>query len=681
MMAEKVGIYVCHCGSNIAGMVDVEEVARWAGQQIAEVAVSRDYKFMCSSPGQQMIAEDIRKKHLTRVVVAACSPHLHEKTFRRACAAAQLNPYLCQMTNIREHCSWTSTDKAAATAKAKALVSAAAERVKQHQPLEPLLVKVNPATLVVGGGIAGLQATLELAEAGYHVYLVEREPSIGGHMAQFDKTFPTLDCSACILTPKMSEVGQHENVTLLTYSELEEVSGSVGDFQVKIRKKARYVDDAACTGCGICSEKCPRKVMDHDFEAGLGYRKAIYTPFPQAIPRIPVIDVHACIWFERGKCRACEKLCPNNAIDFRQADKIIQLQVGNIILATGWRLFDCRRIPQYGYGRLANVYTNLEFERLCNAAGPTAGKIVLRDGKTEPKSVAIIHCVGSRDVHFHDHCSAVCCMAALKFGHLVLERTGAEVYSFYIDMRTSQKGYEEFYQRLLEEGLHFVRGKVAEVTDAARLPSEQGKLIVQVEDTLLGRQRRMPVDMVVLMGALEPQADAKELGLKCGISCGTAGWYTERHPKLDPVATMTDGVLVAGVCQGPKDIPASVAQGAAAAARVQAMIAKGTVLIEPIVATINEEACSGCRVCNNLCPFSAIEFDPQKAVSRVITALCKGCGTCVAACPAGVITGAHFSDQQIFAEIQGALWDAGPNGDGSGAKEYLPEPQSEAVSA
>ncbi len=657
-MAEKVGIYVCHCGSNIAGMVDVEDVARWAGETIRDVTISRDYKFMCSSLGQQMIEEDIKKQGLTRVVVAACSPHLHEKTFRRACANAQMNPYLCQMVNLREHCSWVGTDKAASTAKAKALVYAAAERVKWQEPLEPMPVKVNPNTLVIGGGIAGLQATLELADAGYHVYLVERSPSIGGHMAQFDKTFPTLDCSACILTPKMSEAGQHEHVTMLTYSELEEVSGSVGSFKVKIRKKARYVKDEDCTGCGICVEKCPRKVPDTEFEAGLGYRKAIYTPFPQAVPRIPVIDTANCTFFERGKCKVCEKVCPTKAIDFEQKDTIVDIEVGNIVLATGWKLFDVKRLPQYGYGRLANVFTNMEFERLCNAAGPTGGKIVLRDGKTEPKSVAIIHCVGSRDVNSNEYCSAVCCMAALKFGHLVLEKTQAEVYSFYIDMRPNQKGYEEFYQRLLEEGMHFVRGKVAEVTDAARLPSEEGKLIIQAEDTLMGRQRRIPVDMVILMGAMEPQADAKDVGLKCGISCSMAGWYTERHPKLDPVATMTDGVFVAGVCQGPKDIPASVAQGAAAAARIQGMITKGTVMIEPIVASINEDGCSGCRICNNLCPFNAIEYDEKKEVSRVVTAMCKGCGTCVAACPAGVITGAHFNNKQIFAEIEGALWDA-----------------------
>ena len=657
-MAEKVGVYVCHCGSNIAGKVDVEEVARWAGENVKDVVVSRDYKFMCSALGQKLVEDDIKKEGLTRVVVAACSPHLHERTFRRACSNAGLNPYLMEMTNIREHCSWVHADKEAATQKAKSLVAAATERVKYQEPLEPTYVDVNPATLVVGGGIAGLQAAVELADAGYRVYLVERQPSIGGHMAQFDKTFPTLDCSACILTPKMSDAGQHENVTMLTYSELEEVSGSVGNFKVKIRQKARKVDYDACTGCGVCVEKCPRKVLDLEFEAGMGTRKAIYMPFPQAVPRVPVLDTESCIWFERQRCGACRKLCPTDAINFDQEDEIIEVNVGNIIIATGWKPFDCTTIPQYGFGRLANVYTSLEFERLCNAAGPTNGKIVMRDGKTEPKSVAIIHCVGSRDTRHNEYCSGVCCMASLKLGHLVLEKTNAEVYSFYIDMRTNQKGYEEFYQRLLGEGMNFVRGKVSEVTDAARMPEEEGKLIVQCEDTLVGKQRRLPVDMVVLMGALEPQADAKELGLKCGISCSMAGFYTERHPKLDPVATMTDGVFVAGACQGPKDIPASVVQGAAAAARVMAMITKGKVMIEPVVAKIDEEKCSGCRICNNLCPYNAIEYDEARGVSHVLTALCKGCGTCVSACPAQIISGAHFSNQQIFAEIEGALWDA-----------------------
>jgi heterodisulfide reductase subunit A len=556
-----------------------------------------------------------------------------------------------------------------ATSKSKAMVAGAVERVKLQQPLEPNEVPVNPDTLVVGAGIAGIQAALELADAGYQVHLVEREPSIGGHMAQFDKTFPTLDCSACILTPKMSDVGNHPNINLLSYSEVEEVTGYVGNFVARVRKKARYINEVDCTGCGICIDKCPKKVVDDVFEAGLGYRKAVYRPFPQAVPKFPVIDRESCIYFERGTCKACEKFCPTNAIDFEQQDTYLDLEVGNIILATGFDLFDARKIPQYGYGRLANVYTSLEFERLCNAAGPTEGKIVLRDGVTQPKSVAIIHCVGSRDKRHNSHCSAICCMSALKFGHLVMEKTGAEVYSFYIDMRPLHKGYEEFYDRLLEEGMHFIRGRVAEVTDAARLPGEEGKLIVQAEDTLLGAQRRVPVDMVVLMAGLQPRADAKEVGLQFGISCSMAGWFTERHPKLDPVATMTDGVFIAGTCQGPKDIPDSVSQGAAAAARVQGMIAVGSVEVEPVVATIHEERCSGCRICNNLCPFNAIEYLEEKTVSYVNAALCKGCGTCVAACPAGAISGAHFSNEQIFAEISGLLYDVAR---GNGAR--APQP-------
>ena len=656
----RVGVYVCHCGSNIAKMVDVEGTARFAAEELGDVVVARDYEFMCSALGQSMIEDDIRSEGLDRVVVAACSPHLHEKTFRRACQNAGMNPYLMQMTSIREHVSWVTRDKGKATEKAKALIAGAVARVKHQKPLVPLQVEVNPNTLVLGGGIAGIQAAIELADAGHPVWVVEREPSIGGHMAQFDKTFPTLDCSACILTPKMSEAGQHDHIKLLTWSELESVDGSVGSFHVRIRQKARCVVEETCTGCGLCVEKCPRRVLDEVFEVGMGHRKAIYTPFPQAVPKIPVLDKANCTWFERGKCGACKKLCPTKAIDFEQEDQILELDVGNIILATGFDTFDARRIPQYGYGRLANVFTSLEFERMCNASGPTGGRIVLRDGKTEPRSIAIVHCVGSRDKNYNEYCSSVCCMAALKFGHLAMEKTGAEVTSFYIDMRTPSKGYEEFYHRLLEEGMRFVRGKVAEVTDAARMPGEEGMLIVQAEDTLLGRQRRIPVDMVVLMSAFEPRHDAYETGLKAHISCSSAGWYNERHPKLDPVATMTEGVFVAGACQGPKDIPASVVQGAAAAARVQAMISKGVVEIEPVVAAVTADTCSGCRICNTLCPFGAIHYLSEPNVSEIETALCKGCGTCVAACPAGAITGAHFGDHEILAEIEGLLLDALP---------------------
>ncbi|HZY41320.1 MAG TPA: CoB--CoM heterodisulfide reductase iron-sulfur subunit A family protein, partial [Anaerolineae bacterium] len=534
-------------------------------------------------------------------------------------------------------------------------VSGGVERVIENAPLEPLRVPINPATLVVGGGIAGIQAATEIADAGFPVYLVEREPSIGGHMAQFDKTFPTLDCAACILTPKMVTAGAHEKIKLFTWSEVESVSGYVGNFTVTIRQKARYVNTELCTGCGICQEKCPKKIIDEVFEAGLSYRKAVYTPFPQAVPRYPVIDKPNCTFFQKGTCKACEKFCPTNAIDFNQKDELITVQVGNIILATGFDLFDPRRIPHYGYGRLANVYTSLEFERLSNAAGPTNGDIVLRDGKTQPRAVGIVHCVGSRDRNYNNYCSAICCMQSVKFAHLVHERTGATVYNFYIDMRTPAKAYDEFYQRVMEEGTLFVRGRVAEVTDAARKPTEEGRLIIQVEDTLAGKQRRIPVDMVILSAGLEPRKDAKETAHKFGISCSADGWFTEKHPKMDPVATMTEGIYIAGCVTGPKDIPASVVQGAAAAARVLGKIQQKEISIEPVRASVDQDKCSGCRICNNLCPFNAITFLADRMVTEINPALCQGCGTCVAACPAGAISGSGFSNEQILKQIDGLL--------------------------
>jgi heterodisulfide reductase subunit A len=433
------------------------------------------------------------------------------------------------------------------------------------------------------------------------------------------------------------------------------VDGYVGNFTVAIKKRARYIKTDDCTGCGICWEKCPKKVIDDKFEAGLGYRKAVYTPFPQAVPKYPVIDDINCTYFQKGTCKACEKFCPTNAIDFGQKDEILTVEVGNLILATGWDLFDARRVPNYGYGRLANVFSSMEFERLSNSAGPTGGNIVLRDGKTTPKSVGIIHCVGSRDKNFNNYCSAICCMQSLKFAHLVHEKTGATVYNFYIDIRTPAKAYDEFYQRIIEEGTLFVRGKVAEITDAARNPGEEGKLIIQVEDTLVGRQRRIPVDMVILSAGLEPRSDSKSLAKIFGISCSVDGWYIERHPKLDPVATMTEGVYIAGCVQGPKDIPASVAQGAAAAARILGKIQQREIALEPIRATVIEENCSGCRICNTMCPFNAILFHEETMVSEINPALCQGCGTCVAACPAGAITGTGFSNAQILSQIDGLM--------------------------
>ncbi len=648
----RTGVYICHCGTNIAGTVDVAEVAEYASH-LDSVVAARVYRFMCSEPGQEMIKQDIKELGLNRVVVASCSPTMHEATFRKTCEQAGLNRHLFQMANIREHCSWVTGDNEKATEKAKALVEAAVRRVFFHEPLEVREVPVNSSTLVVGGGIAGIQAALQIANSRHKVYLVEREPSIGGHMIQLDKTFPTLDCSACILTPNMSELGSHPYVELLTYSEVEEVSGYVGNFKVKIRKKARYVDEEKCTGCGVCQGKCPWKAPS-EFEIGLGQRKAIYIPFPQAVPNVPVIDRENCAYFQKGKCRACEKFCEAGAIKFDDEDKIIEVEVGNIILATGFQTFDPSVAAQYGYGKFDDIITGLEFERLSNATGPTGGNIQLKDGSA-PRSVAIVHCVGSRDEEFHEYCSRVCCMYALKHSHLIKEKTDAQVYQIFTDIRCFGKDYEDFYERLVGEGTNFVRGKVQQVASTDGKGLDQGKLMITAEDPDNGEVTEVFADMVVLCAAIEPQHDADKLAHTFSVNLKADGFLLERHPKLDPVATRTDGIYVAGCCQGPKDIPDTVSQASAAAAKVLAIITKGKVELEASTAVIDEDLCSGCRICNLLCPYSAISFDGEKKVSNINEALCKGCGTCVAACPSGAITHRHFTTEEVMAEIEGVL--------------------------
>ncbi len=780
----RIGVYVCHCGTNIAGRVDVAEVARHAAS-LPGVVVARDYKFMCSDPGQDLIIRDISEQRLDRVVVSACSPRMHEPTFRGACGRGGVNPFRMAMANIREHCSWVTVDPDAATAKAKALICGAVRRAAKLEPLEVREVPVSAAVLVMGGGIAGIQAALEVANAGRPVYLVEKEPSIGGHMAKFDKTFPTLDCSACILTPKMVSVGQHSNITLLTNSEVEELSGFVGNFRARVRRKTRRVSEELCNGCGACWEVCPavavprdrmmllggvpyawssqaaepvsevavadaaatlaklrktsqklaaketdkdcnlcqvcvrvcREVVGADVleldkpssdrsswrivashpercvscgacadlcstgyirvapareligpfgeegtaQAGaevrhdallLGPNRAIGIPFMQAVPAIPVIDPERCIHLATGGCGACAEVCDKRAVDFQAEDEIVELDVGSVVVATGFRTFDPTALEQYGYGRLKNVVTALEFELLNNASGPTNGRILLANGQP-PSSVALIHCVGSRDTTQHEYCSRVCCMAALKYAHLVREKTGAEVYDFYIDMRCFGKGYEEFYNRLLEEGVLFVRARAAEVSDFAVYEEERGKLVVRCEDTLIGVLRRIPVDMVVLMTGMEAAADAEFVARVANLSRGRDGFFLEQHPKLAPVATPTDGVFIAGACQGPKDIPDTVAQASAAAAAAISLSVRGAVEIEPVVSRIDPERCSGCRLCNTLCPFSAITFDADEGRSKINDAVCKGCGTCAAACPAGAVEACHFTDLQVLEEIRG----------------------------
>lgn len=1121
--APKIGVYVCHCGVNISAKVNMADVVEFA-QKLPLVTVAREYKFMCSDPGQELIQQDIREGRINRVVVASCSPLMHESTFRRATAEGGQNQFFFQMANIREHVSWVTEDGRDATEKAKALIAAAVRRIAFHQPLEKKRVPVHPQVLVVGAGIAGIEAALKLADAGKKVYLVEREPTIGGHMAQFDKTFPTLDCAACILTPKMTQVRAHPNIELMTYSEVDAVEPyDLRNFKVKIRRKARYVDEDACTGCDECTRVCPVSLLS-EFDEGLGMRKAIFRPFPQAVPNVFTISrrgtppcqancaihqnaqgyitliahgkfkealevilrenplpaicgricTHPCtinctradvddplnipglkrfvtdlfpdyklpqpranrpervaivgsgpaglmcayelrqrgykpviyeaqpvpggmlsvgipafrlprdvikdeiarlkeigieiktntpvgkavtidqlrkqyaavfiaigahverkmkipgedlpnVWggveflrrvnlsaygegtggvrlgkrvlvigggnsaldaartalrcgaeevtivyrrtraempadpkevdeaehegikllfltapqavlgnretgvtaleclkmklgapdasgrpapepipgsefvlpcdaliatigqvpdlaslgerlgiettkwgtlkadaltletnlpgvFAGGDCvtgpdvvvnamyagkkaaisidrhfnkldmrvgreqegpyraaytidtsgvlmqrqipmpalaltrrrsfdevhtgyteelavaeaqrcvdcgiccdcRLCATVCEPQAIHYEMQDKLEEVVVGSIILATGFKTFDPRRASYTGYGRYDNVLTGLEFERMVNSAGPTGGKILLKNGK-EPKSIGIVHCVGSRDKRFNPYCSRVCCMYSLKFAHLVKERAHAEVYNFYIDMRAFGKGYEEFYNRVLAEGARLIRGNIGEVTDVALTPEEEGRLIIRVEDTLAGVVRRIPVDMVILAVGLEPQADAEEVRRKFHISCSKEGWFLERHPKLAPVSTFMDGVFIAGACQGPKDIPDVVAQAGAAAAEALVLIDRGFVELEPNTAYIQEELCSGCKTCIPLCPFHAISFEAEKSVAVLNEALCKGCGTCIAACPSGALQQHLFTDEQIFAEIEGVL--------------------------
>ena len=1117
---KRIGVYVCHCGTNIAATVNIREVAEFS-RSLRSVVIARDYMFMCSDPGQELIRDDIKEYGLNRVVVASCSPLLHERTFRRVCRGAGLNPYLFEMANIREHCSWVHED--GATEKAKELVKAAVMRVYHHQPLEPMEVPINPNTLVVGGGIAGIQAALDIANAGYKVYLVEREPSIGGHMIQLDKTFPTLDCSQCILTPKMSEVGSHPNIELMTYSEVEEVSGYIGNFRVKVKKKARYVDEAKCNGCGLCAEVCPIG-MSSEFNQGLGKRKAIYIPFPQAIPNKYVIDkreerpckaacqeacpihvnvpgylalvvegkfqdayklirrtnplpaicgrvchhpceetcnrgqvddpvainrlkrfaadqvdiekldipritrngkkvaiigsgpagltaanalallgyevtvfeassqpggmlrssipafilpqdivdkeikailglgielkvntpvvkvnelfdagygaifiatgaqegrklpipgadldgvlvgvsflqavnrgekvklgkkvlvlggggvacdvartarrlgaaeVHiACLesrtampaypweieasekegviihpsrtftrlvgkagkvtgvqclklkWMkfdeegglhlepipgsehtlqadtvifavgqgvdtaivsevneikisrrrtivadpetlatgypgvfaggdvvtgpasvidaiaagkkaacsidkylkgeplvsaeikrvperlsgeeiasikkrfvsqrrvrmaelepgeriktflevEQGytikqaveearrclalqiegcfECGECGKRCDPKAIKHEMRDEYMDIEVGSIILATGYDVFDPSVIPQYGYKKYDNVFTSLEFERMCSPTGPSGGRIQLKNGKP-PQSVAIIHCVGSRDKNFHEYCSRVCCMYALKFSYLIKEKTNAEVYQMYIDMRCFGEGYEEFYERVsTKEGIKFIRGKVSRVTDRALTEAEKGKLVVCVENTLLGSFMRVPVDMVILCPALEPRSDADKVAKLFFIGRRADGFFMERHVKLEPITTLTDGVFIAGCCESPKDIPDTVAQAKAAACEVLSLLSRGKVEIEPIIALVDEEVCSGCGLCANMCPYKALSLSEPESIIMVNKALCKGCGACAGVCLSGAISLSHFTYRQILDEVE-----------------------------
>ncbi len=647
MPKERVGVFVCHCGRNIAGTVDVKKVAEEASKHPA-VVFATDYKYMCSDPGQKLIKDAIREYKLTAVVVAACTPSMHEETFRKACSEVGLNWYKCEIANIREQCSWVHSEIDKATEKAIRIVNSTIEKVIRNEPLTPITVGIKKKCLVIGGGIAGIQAALDVADAGFEVILVEKSPTIGGRMAQLSETFPTLDCAQCILTPKMVAVARHPRIKLYTLSEVIDVEGFVGNFRVKIRKKPRYVDIDKCNICGECEKVCP-VIVPNEFDRGLSYRKAIYIPFPQAVPAAYTIDPEACLGLNPVICGECIEVCDQQAINYDDKEEIIEEEVGAIIVATGYNLYPKEKIPEYGYGKYEDVIDSLQFERLLSSTGPTRGTIVRpSDGKV-PKRVAFIQCVGSRDVNHLEYCSKICCMYSAKhammYKHLVPD---GQAYIFYIDIRAAGKGYEEFIKRVQEEyGVIYIRGRVSKIY------KENGQLIVQAVDTLTGEQLEVPVDLVVLAMGIVPSPDAKRLAEILKIPVDKWGFYQEVHPKLRPVESVVSGIFVCGAAQGPKDISETVAQASAAASKAIALLSKDMIYHEPIIARVNTDLCSGCGVCESICPYGAIKVINK--VAEVNEVLCEGCGACAAACPVGAIQLRNFRDDQIISMIQAVL--------------------------
>ncbi len=645
---KKTGVFICHCGINIAGTVDVKKVAKELAKHPG-VAHAEDYVYMCSDPGQNLIMQAIKDKKLDNVVVACCSPNLHETTFRNAAKRAGLNPFRCEIANIREQCSWVHKDMAKATQKATKLTKSTVERVRKNEALEAISVPVTRRALVVGGGISGIQASLDLANSGYEVILVERSPSIGGHMIQLSETFPTLDCSQCILTPKMVEVSKHPKIKLMTYSEVQEVTGYVGNFKVKILKKPTYVDASKCNLCDECTKVCPI-VVPNEFDIGLTGRRAIYIPFPQAIPASYTLDDKNCPDLVPIACGKCIDVCKVGAIDYDMKPQIIEEEVGAIIVATGFDLYEKEKMAEYGYGKYADVLDGLQFERLLSASGPTKGKVLRPSDHTEPKEVVFIQCSGSRDPELHcAYCSKVCCMYTAKHAMLYKHHVhDGQAYIFYIDIRSGGKGYEEFVQRAVEEdGVLYIRGKVSKVFE------ENGKLKVWGVDTLSGKSIEIDADMVVLAQAIRPSQGAQEFAKKLKIAVDKDGFLAEAHPKLRPVESVTAGVFLAGAAQAPKDIPEAVAQASGAAAKAIAILSQDRLFHSPTVAKVYRTLCTGCNMCVQVCPYEALTLKDGKV--EVNEVLCEGCGTCAATCLRAAIQVKNLSAHQVYEMIKASL--------------------------
>ncbi|MHA2429555.1 MAG: FAD-dependent oxidoreductase [Promethearchaeota archaeon] len=645
----KVGVYICHCGVNIGGVIPVPDLVEYT-LTLPDVEIVREYKFFCSEVGQNIIKEDIQTELVNRVVVAACSPRMHEPTFRIVLKEAGLNQFLFEQANIREHSTWVHMNEPeGAYETAKDLIRMSVVKARELQPLEVTTVKVEPSCLVIGAGITGINAALDLANEGYKVYLVEKTPTIGGHMAQLDKTFPTMDCSACILTPRMVDVARNENIELLTYSEIIDVTGYVGNFEATIMKKPHYIDQVKCTGCGICVDQCP-VYCGNEFDLGLASRKAIYIPFPQAVPGKYTIDMDNCI-----KCGICARkdVCEPEAIKFDDKPEFFKVEVGTIIVATGWDPYDPTELEQYGYGRYPNVITGLQMERFLSATGPLSGKPARPSDLKEPHSIAFLQCVGSRNFRegANRYCSRVCCMYATKQARQYKEKhPNAEVYIFYMDIRAFGKGYEEFYESAAENyGINYIRGRIAEVGEG-----ENQNIIIKAEDTLLQQPIEINVDMLILSCGLEPRADADSITSVLRIQRSSDGFFMEAHPKLRPVDTLIDGIFVAGVAQGPKDIPDAVAQAKGAASSAAVLMAHGEVEIEPFYAIVQPERCIACGMCVENCSYGAIELIDDKRFGKVASinqTLCKGCGLCSGNCRCSALNVLNFTSEQIYSMI------------------------------
>jgi len=656
---QRIGVFICWCGSNIANTVDVKAVAQALSHEPG-VVYSTDYQYMCSEAGQNIVKDAIKNYELTGVVICACSPRMHEATFRKMAGAAGLNPYMLEVANIREQCSWIHKDKVEGTQKAIILGRTAIAKVNLNAPLTAGESPVTKRALVIGGGIAGIQTALDIADAGFEVDIVEKEPTIGGKMTQLDKTFPTLDCAACILTPKMVDVAQNDKIKIYSYSEVKSVKGFVGNFTVQINKKARYVKEDVCTGCGICTEKCPQKKVSNEFNLGMNNRSAIYIPFAQAVPKIATIDANSCTMLKTGKCGVCAKVCTAKAIDYTQKDEIVEEKYGAIVVATGFNPIKLDNYGEYAYDQSPDVVTSLEFERLMNAAGPTNGVLLRPSDGEHPKTIVFVQCVGSRDTTGcgKTYCSKICCMYTAKHAMLVREKyPDTEVYVFYIDVRTPGKNFDEFYRRAVEDyGVHYIKGMVGKVAPSG------SKLMVQASDLLENDQMNIAADMVVLAAAIEPDKTARSLATMLTASMDTNDFFTEAHPKLRPVESPTAGVYLSGVCQGPKDIPETVAQAGAAASKVIGLLVKDKLMCNPFVAHSNELMCNGCSACEKVCPYGAITYSDKEfkmpnrtiAVRRVASvnpAVCQGCGACTVACPSGAMDLNGFSNNQIMAEV------------------------------